>query len=73
MTENDPYPGTGELGQAIKDLTLLVMNDDNLKTFPRYWREFASQLFADIIVLKTEISLLKDPPKKKRKLRSGKQ
>lgn len=50
MNENEPYPFKGMLGFALRDLNIWV-NSDYIKEYPRYWREFAKQLHADIFDL----------------------
>lgn len=50
MSDNQPYEFKGMPGFALRDLKIIV-NSDSIENYPRYWREFAKQLHADIFDL----------------------
>lgn len=49
------YPGKGNLGVAIKDFKVNYTRGMT-KGWPRYWREYSDQLFADLIAIEVEMS-----------------
>jgi hypothetical protein len=60
---NRPYPGTGNLGQAIVDFEHAVCTGLT-NSWPRYWKEFSNQAFADLIALEVRIKELEEENKK---------
>lgn len=57
MSEDRPYPNTGKLYAALEDFKLGYCAGMT-KSWPRYWKEFADQAFADLIAMEVEKSEL---------------
>lgn len=55
----ESYPNKGKLGSALIHFKLAICNDHHSE-WPRYWREFADQAFADLIALETEMKFLRE-------------
>lgn len=64
FNEDSEYDGTGKLGQALQDFKYFYCSGQT-KQWPRFWKEFAAQAFADLIALEVQI-----PRKRKKKCQS---
>lgn len=48
--DSQGYPGKGKLYSALHDFRYAVASAQTIE-WPRYWREFADQAYADLIAL----------------------